>query len=423
MADPGARAEWVHANVDSDLQFVFQESGVGEQLVYDLGQHYRTIRRFSSMADDRGGLRTALQDDFQMRPDTAANRAAIASVVSAWESAKYAHEEEVKLRQEAKSLGAPRPLPHTDRTAMVRAVEQSQGEEMQDREQPSMDYVAMLLEEVEQDKIQAHALDEIGSRKDSQSQHLQSTLDPAGRLRITRQRQKGKLPSNTEELRSKLRLEANAWLMVASKMRNKAYLRGLERRQFEQYVEFLLGEKCYNMKVSNPSGEKSALQPPWHILLDYEFELRSHAYKKSRKDGTPLGVSLLEATRNSELKELHFTSPISFAAVQRPAKMGRWEQGSSTNPSTSYSTGQGKGSGGKGKQGKGKKNKGGKQFQSTYLPGTKLELVTHTPDGQEICYRYNMKGKKCDGKCGRVHICRVKGCNQMHSASEHATDI
>ena len=419
MADPDARAAWVHANVDADLQFIFQESGMGEQVVYDIGQHYRTVRRFSSIADDRAGLRPALQDDFQLRPDTAANRSALAAIVSAWEAARFSHEEEVKLRQEAKSLGAPRPVPHTDRTAMLRAVEAHQGEEMAEREQPAMEYIALLLEEVEQDEIQAHALDEIGSRKEAQSQQLQSSLDQSGRVRITRQRQKGKLPTSTEELRAKLRLEANAWLMVAAKMRNKAYLRGLDRRHFEQYVDYLLGERCYNMKVPQPTGEKAALQPPWHILLDYEFELRSHAYKRARKDGTPIGTALLEATRDSELKELHFTSPVSFSAVQRPAKMGRWEQSGSPAASTSYSTGHGKGSSSKGKAGKGKKGKGNKAFQTTYLPGTKLELVTHTPDGQEICYRYNMGGKKCDNKCGRVHICRVRGCGQQHPANEH----
>jgi hypothetical protein len=90
---------------------------------YDIVQHYRTIKRFSSMADDRAGLRGALQGDFQMRPDTAANGASIASAVSAWESSKFAHEEEVKLRQEAKTLGAPRPLPYTDRTAMLHALD------------------------------------------------------------------------------------------------------------------------------------------------------------------------------------------------------------------------------------------------------------------------------------------------------------
>ena len=321
MGDPAARAAWVHENMDSDLQFIFQESGLGEQVVYDIGKHYRTVRRFSSIADDRANVRQALQDDFQMRPDTAANRSAIAAVVSAWESARLAHEEEVKLRQEAKSLGTTRPLPHTDRTAMLRAVEQAQGDEISDREQPSTDYIALLLEEVEQDEIQAHPLDEISSKKDAQTQQLQSTLDQSGRVRITRQRQKGKMPVGTEELRSKLKLEANAWLMVASKMRNKVYLRGLERRQFEQYVEYLLGERCYNMKVPTPTGEKAALQPPWHILLDYEYEMRSQAFKNARKEGTPLGTALINATRDSELKELHFTSPISFSSLQRPSKI------------------------------------------------------------------------------------------------------
>ena len=103
-------------------------------------------------------------------------------------------------------------------------------------------------------------------------------------------------------------------------MRNKVYLRNLKRRHFEQYVDYILGEKCYNMKVPTATGERSALQPPWHILLDYEYEMRSHAFKKARKDGIDLGVALLQATQNSGLKELHFTSPITFAAMQRPSK-------------------------------------------------------------------------------------------------------
>ena len=408
----------MHAHVNSDLQFIFQEAGVSEQRQYDLGQHYTTVKRFSAIADERAGVRTALRDDFGLSPDSAANRSEIAAVVSAWETSKYAHEEEVKIRQEAKNLGTPRPLPHTDRSAMLRALEQNRGEEIGEKEQPSTEYIAMLLEEIEQDEIQAHPLDEITSRKDAQSQQLQTSLDQSGRVRVTRHRPKGKMPTNTEELRLKLRVEANAWLMVASKMRNKVYLRGLEQRHFEKYVDYLLGEKCYHMMVPTASGEKMALQPPWHILLDYEYELRRKAVKRARRDGAMLGTALKDATEDTELKELHFTSPITFAWAQRPAKMGRWETpGASNATSSAPSKGQsGKGKGGKAKGGKGK-------HQTTFLPGTKLELVTHTPDGQEICYRYNMKGKKCDNKCGRVHICRVKNCGAQHPACEHPTNV
>ena len=68
---------------------------------------------------DRPGLRAALEADFQVRPDSAVNRARIAAVVSAWDTAKHYHEEDVKIRQEAKG--------HTDRSAMLRAVEQARG--------------------------------------------------------------------------------------------------------------------------------------------------------------------------------------------------------------------------------------------------------------------------------------------------------
>ena len=81
MADEAARSEWVHRNVDADLQFIFQESEVPEQTQYDLGQHYKSVRRFSALADDRAGVRQALQADFNLRADSAPNRAAVASVV------------------------------------------------------------------------------------------------------------------------------------------------------------------------------------------------------------------------------------------------------------------------------------------------------------------------------------------------------
>jgi len=65
------------------------------------------------------------------------------------------------------------------------------------------------------------------------------------------------------------------------------------------------------------------------------------------------------------LKELHFTSPVTFAAMERPSKTPKWEQ----DPP-------------KGHKGKGKGRKGKDQGKTSYLPGAKLELITHTPDGK-----------------------------------------
>ena len=101
-------------------------------------------------------------------------------------------------------------------------------------------------------------------------------------------------------------------------------------------------------------------QPPWHILLCYEFEMRSQTLNNSPERGHSHRDGFVNATRDSELKECFFAAP----------KIGRWDHA----PSGSYNTGSTKGSGGKGKAGKGKKGKGPKAYQTTFLPGTKLEL-------------------------------------------------
>ena len=97
-------------------------------------------------------------------------------------------------------------------------------------------------------------------------------------------------------------------------------------------------------------------------------QMRSQAFKKA----------LLDATRDLERKELHFTLLIFFSSCRG---LRRWVAGpGATGLSSAASVGQHKGSSGKGKPGKGKKGKGGRQYQATYLPGTKLEPLTHTPD-------------------------------------------
>ena len=63
----------------------------------------------------------------------------------------------------------------------------------------------------------------------------------------------------------------------------------------------------------------------------------------------------------------------------------------------------------KGGKGKGNKGKGGKGDGK----GPKAKLLTHTPEGREICFRYN-NGEACDGGCGRVHICQWPGRGQIH---------
>eukprot|EP00439_Symbiodinium_sp_Y106_P077352 s1678_g16.t1 len=131
-------------------------------------------------------------------------------------------EKERQQRSEAKVLGVPRTLSYTDRNAMLHAYEKSYGH-LEDREQPSSDYVALKVEEIEQGELLASALDEVGSKDEALTLSVQSSVDAAGRLRVTRERKKSKLPKDSEELRAKLRLEATAMTMLGAKFQTRAW--------------------------------------------------------------------------------------------------------------------------------------------------------------------------------------------------------
>ena len=400
---------WINKHVDADLQHILNDCGVTHARQYEIGQLYRTSLRFSTLADSRAEIRTALRQDFRLDADTPANRAEIAAIVAAWESSKHVVAEDFKHRTEAKHLGLTRPLAQSDRSAMVRALETLKGDTVSDRELPSAEYVAQLLEMVEQDDVTACALDEVISKSDAGTLNLQTSVDSAGRLRIARQRPKGRLPTTTEELRLKLKVESNAWLMISSKVRNRRFLHDLHPKHFDAFVDYLLGPKCYNLEIVNPAGERVPLRPPWPILLQYEFELRKRALKDAHRQNKPLSETLQLVCENSELKELYFTSPVALS--------GRTYDRSSDQPSK-YLKGKSKGeadSKGKGRDQKGK----GKGKQQRLFPGSTVPMTSTTPDGRQICYSFNTPGSKCDGRCKRVHICRAVGCGQKHPIYQH----
>ncbi|CAE7417322.1 unnamed protein product [Symbiodinium sp. CCMP2592] len=403
-ADPAAQRQFLKDNVDADFIFLLEEHGVDLALQYAIGQHYKSIRTFAAFADDRGAARTAITSDFGVRAESAADRARMACVITSWEAAKLIREEEAKLRAEAKVLGVQKPLVSSDRAAMRAALETVRGYSVPESEEPAPEYLAHKLEQIENGEPTASYLDEVISRKESNSLQLQTSLDNQGRLRVMRQKPKGKLPQNTEELRAKIRLEASTWVMLAAKCRGRAYLQGLQLSHFDRFLEYLLGDKCYSMQVasaapmsSSAHADRHTLSVPWNILLQYEFELRKWAIKEAHRSSAPLGDKLHEATTNTELKELHFTSQVALS---------RRSGGADPPPPKWPRKGDGK-KGDKGGKDKGGKDGKGKADGKIKIGESWFDLVSKTPDGRELCYAYNIK-RGCQVKgCQRVHACRA----------------
>ena len=409
MALPGTDAErrtYLQREAESDPTFLFQEAGVPLDLQVRLvAAGYKNVIRFTGYADQRADLRTALAADFQIDPQVngAADRAVAAAVVAAWESAQEYRKRDLQLRAEAKSLQIVRPATTQERTTMRRAVEAAYGP-LPSKEVPSSEYLRAKLEEVENDEPFASPLDEVSSLETAETQSLTASLDPTGRLRISKAKAKGRMPTTTEELRLRLRVEANTWLFLAVKFANRPWLQGLDPYLFSRYTDYLLGEKVYELRIPKENAMES-LQTPWPALLHYDYECRKSAFRRVREEGLTLADALRQAMADPELKEVHFTSPIALA--HRTSRGEKRSSDAASSNGGGPSKRQRTSTKAVASKGKGKGNKGGGKDR----PNSRMGL---TPDGRQICFAYNTANGCNDPNCARVHICRARNCGGDH---------
>ena len=406
--DPQAQRDFLRDNMDSDLQFILGESGINLANQVAIARHYGTMRKFNALGDDRTAIRTACLQDFAIPQDTPENRSQVAAIVSAWETAKEFLSKELELRAEAKILGQPKLLQIHERQAMLRAVEAVHGA-LGDSECPSSDYLSLKAEETESNEPTAAPLDEILSKQASANSQIQSAVDSSGHIRVTRTKTKAKMPTTTEEYRKIMKVETFAWLAMASRYRAKHWLHGLTAEPFQRFTEFILGERVYGIQIPTGDGSQQKVRPDWSIVLSYEQKLRKEAMKLVIQ-GHTLADSMAAVIRDADLKEAFFTTPVALKSAlseAQPSKFQRFNSKGSFGGKSygSFSKGKGKGKG---------KSKPSHQ-QDTRLKG--LNLAWRTPDNRELCFAWN--SGDCDGSCGRVHQCRVKGCYQDHKAIEH----
>ena len=412
--------EVVNREGNADFLFTLTESSVAlpqQWRLISLG--YRSIRRFSGIEDSRAAVRAALVTDLGLDPTAAGQpgqnaRLALSAVVTAWEASKERISQELHLRVEARVLGVTRQVDATDRTAMRLAVELKFGK-IPLHEAPSGDYISHKLEQLEENELIACPLDEVSSMADVDLSATVQGFDNAGRTQLFRKRAKGSLPLSPEAFRTRLRVERNVWLYLATKFVNRPFLTGLTQAIWEEWTDYFLGNKVYLLEVMHADGTKHALNPPWNIILNYELECRKQAMIRVAEDHINLNTALGLVIKDPELKELAFTSPIALAGRSGKQHGGWPNPKARTNP---Y------GAGGKGGKGTGQ-GKGGHQGRAPGQgkgkgPGRgkgkgKGKGAKSTPDGRQICFAYNSP-EGCSTPCphDRLHVCRGWGCFGPH---------
>ncbi|CAE7611856.1 unnamed protein product, partial [Symbiodinium sp. KB8] len=297
MATDAEMRERVNS-VDADLQYVLQEAG----------------------------SRAAAATDFGIPNDTPAGRQQTAAIVAAWELAKEISSKEIELRAEARALNQPRVLQTQERQAMIRAVSAAYGK-LNEAETPSAEYLALKAEETEQNEPTAAQLDTITSKRDSQTASIQSSVDPAGHLRITKTKQKVEMPQNSEAYRRVIKVEGYAWLAMQARYKSKTWLQDLTMADFTAFVDFVLGERVAGLRLEQTTGydhnNNAQFRPPWGIVLRYEYRMRKEAFRLVNEDGVTLKAALLAVTKDTEMKEVHFVTPLTLTAFPMPSKWTR----------------------------------------------------------------------------------------------------
>ena len=154
---------------------------------------------------------------------------------------------------------------------------------------------------------------------------------------------------------------------------------------FDRFVRYIWGDRVNLLEVPSPwSPQNTTIKPPWNIVLAFEHKLRREAMKKVNHDGETLAAALEAATKDSDLKESYFTTALALQAGEAPP-WSKWQRLEYKGRGKEHK-GDWKGDGKAGWKGHTKNKDGKPTHKGKYGKLGHLDLVSHTPDGREICY-------------------------------------
>ena len=139
-------------------------------------------------------------------------------------------------------------------------------------------------------------------------------IDPASSvLKIKPGRTMTTPPKTPEELRRRHRRIGLAWEMVRSKHMNRSWLPERCTDAFRKLSDHVLGPRIADLR----SGDGRA--PAWSLVLQYEAELRKHAYKFVRDaEAADLASALTMACKAPDIMNNFFIVPFTMQ-VRAPA--------------------------------------------------------------------------------------------------------
>ena len=307
------------------------------------------------------------------------NRLQMASIISAWESARLHLEVSAKNKAEARKGTTVRLIQANELRAMRQAVEATRGR-LKDKEVPAKSFLASKLEQIELNQPAAENLTEVASLEDSELEAFSAVVDPATNvLKIKAGKALTTLPANAEELRLRHRRIGLCWDFLATRHALRSWLQGNITDLFRRFSHYVLGSQVAGLSAGGVS-------PSWSLVLNFEGEARKAAYRWLR-DGeeATLESSLQRVMADTEILNRHLVIPFTLNAQNRASAWTEKVVVESENK------------GGKGKR-KGVLQHQWKKSNDNDKPAN--GKWRKTGDGKPICFAYNKRsGCSAGGSC------------------------
>ena len=374
-----------------DIQAKLQESGVD------------SLSMLAAIAISRDELRIFAKDSLSVDGATRAEDVVkFATLFLAWQSATNRIRVQDELNSELASQKQPKAIPPVEMFSLKAQFEKLYYK-MKDAEVPAKASFEDLCEQLDGGELRAMSLRHFGSKADDEEVEAGTLqLGKSGQVKIRRSRIETPAPSNLEEFRTKITLMANHYIFARLRYSNKGMLNDVNPFTFLDYVGYLTGKHVAQMETQTIDGVVLH-RPSLKLIINYDHQMRKEVVEQMNA-GRPMAELLKEVTKNADLRERHFSTPLAVSsAAQSLEKAKKDKDNERWHPYPPPKGGKGKHKG---------KGKGKGKYKGDFLHST-------TPDGRQLCFAWNNAKEGCKGDCGRVHACRI--ClDTSHTTFDHS---
>jgi hypothetical protein len=424
-------------SLSSDLAYLLADSNLPDDVRARIGIiGYNSMAVFAKAGSSITEVRNWIKNDIGLDVTHGiAQRTCQAQITTAWEAAgkRIEHKQAEEAEVRASDGPIPRSLQKATYVDLNRAFSKRH-RELKDKETPAKAYVELRFEQIEDGELVAETLKDVISREeatacDADPKQPLFAFKADGSIKVRNSKLSGELPTTPEDFRRKIRLLGVCWEFVKLKFPLNRTVADLSLGYWDTYLEWLLGEDVYGLKVQDDLGG-TVYRPSWHLLLGFEFQIRRAAYKNVNNYGRPLAQALTDARNDTALAQKYFHGPMALAGGAAAAAHGTRTPSKGTGGGGGARPAEGveapSASQGRGSQRPDNRRKRKSPPSAPPKPAAtaakkartswKSETTNKTDDGREKCFKYQRGQCTDSSKCGRLHLCTL--CGEGHPLKE-----